>query len=79
MLETLDKAASRHRVKELLILTGELPEHNKGVAARLAEYGFDDFVAYVVWVSEQALERGILPHTNLGVLSARGSWPRCAR
>ena len=50
VLETLDKAASRHRVKELLILTGELPEHNKGVAARLAEYGFDDFVAYVVWV-----------------------------
>jgi FO synthase len=68
VLETLDRAASRHRVKELLVLTGELPEHNKGVAARLAEYGFDDFVAYVVWVCERALERGLLPHTNLGVL-----------
>ena len=68
VLETLGRAASRHRVKELLVLTGELPEHNKGVAARLAEYGFDGFVAYVVWVCERALERGLLPHTNLGVL-----------
>jgi FO synthase len=70
VLETLDRAASRHRVKELLVLTGELPEHNKGVAARLAEHGFDDFVAYVVWVCERALERGLLPHTNLGVLAS---------
>jgi FO synthase len=69
VLETLDKAG-RHRVKELLVLTGELPEHNRGVAAKLAEYGFADFVGYVVWVCERALERGLLPHTNLGVLSA---------
>jgi FO synthase len=68
VLETLDRAASRHRVKELLVLTGELPEHNRGVAARLAEYGFNDFVGYVAWVCERALERGLLPHTNLGVL-----------
>ena len=66
----LDTAARRHRVKELLVLTGEKPEVNAGVAAKLAEYGFDDFTGYVVWVCEQALERGILPHTNLGVLSA---------
>jgi len=66
----LDDAVKRHRVKELLVLTGERPEVNPGVAARLEEYGFEDFVAYVVWVSERALERGVLPHTNLGVLSA---------
>jgi FO synthase len=64
----LDEAATRHRVKELLVLTGEKPEVNSGVAARLAEYGFDDFTAYVVWACERALERGLLPHTNLGVL-----------
>ena len=52
------------------MLTGELPEVNAGVAARLAELGFEDFVAYVVWVCERALERGVLPHTNLGVLAA---------
>jgi FO synthase len=66
----LDEAVSRHRVKELLVLTGERPEVNAGVRERLAEYGFDDFVGYVVWVCERALERGLLPHTNLGVLSA---------
>ena len=64
----LDQAARRHRVKELLVLTGERPEHNREVARRLAEYGHQDFTAYVVWVCEQALERGMLPHTNLGVL-----------
>ncbi len=68
VLEILDRGVSRHRAKELLVLTGERPEHNAGVAARLAELGFADFTAYVVWVCEQALERGVLPHTNLGVL-----------
>jgi FO synthase len=68
VLEILDRAAGRHRVKELLVLTGERPEHNRGVAQRLAALGFDDFTAYVVWVCERALERGILPHTNLGVV-----------
>jgi FO synthase len=65
----LDQAVARHRVKELLVLTGERPEVNEGVAARLAEHGFSDFTSYVVWVCERALERGLLPHTNLGVLS----------
>ncbi len=69
VLEILDQAAQRHRVKELLVLTGEAPEHNSVIAARLAEYGHEDFTAYVVWVCERALERGMLPHTNLGALS----------
>ncbi len=69
VLAMLDQAAGRHRVKELLVLTGERPEHNAQVAARLAEFGHEDFVSYVVWVCERALERGLLPHTNLGVLS----------
>ncbi|HXD63490.1 MAG TPA: 5-amino-6-(D-ribitylamino)uracil--L-tyrosine 4-hydroxyphenyl transferase CofH [Solirubrobacteraceae bacterium] len=68
VLEILDRGVSRHRAKELLVLTGERPEHNAGVAAKLAALGFADFTAYVVWVCEQALERGLLPHTNLGVL-----------
>src|SRR5271154_1045454 len=69
VLGILDQAVKRHRVKELLVLTGERPEVNAGVAAKLKELGFEDFVGYVVWVCEQALERGLLPHTNLGVLS----------
>ena len=68
VLEILDGAA-RRQIKELLVLTGEKPEVNPAVAAKLAEHGHEDFTAYVVWVCERALERGLLPHTNLGVLS----------
>ena len=64
-----DRRAARRSVKELLVLTGERPEVNDEVRARLAEHGHEDFTAYVVWVCERALERGLLPHTNLGVLS----------
>jgi FO synthase len=64
----LDGAAKRH-VKELLVLTGERPEVNPDVARRLGEWGHEDFTSYVVWTCERALERGLLPHTNLGVLS----------
>jgi FO synthase len=68
VLDILDRAARRHRVKELLVLTGEKPEVNPEVADRLASYGHRDFISYVVWTCERALERGLLPHTNLGVL-----------
>jgi FO synthase len=61
--------AERRNAKELLVLTGERPEVNAEVAARLAEWGHEDFTSYVVWACERALERGMLPHTNLGVLS----------
>ena len=67
VLEILDGAAKR-QVKELLVLTGERPEVNPEVRARLLEYGHEDFTGYVVWACERALERGLLPHTNLGVL-----------
>ncbi len=68
VLEIIDGGA-RRQVKELLVLTGERPEVNPVVAARLREYGHEDFTAYVVWTCERALERGLLPHTNLGVLA----------
>ena len=67
--QRLDEA-ERRNAKELLVLTGERPEVNAVVAAKLAEWGHRDFTAYVVWACERALERGILPHTNIGVLSS---------
>jgi FO synthase len=63
----LDEAARRN-AKELLVLTGERPEVHPEVAARLAEWGHADFTSYVAWACERALERGLLPHTNVGVL-----------
>jgi FO synthase len=65
--ERLDDAVRRN-AKELLVLTGEAPEANPEVARRLHAYGHTDFVSYVAWACERALERGLLPHTNLGVL-----------
>jgi FO synthase len=67
VLELLD-AAARRNVKELLVLTGERPEVHPEVAERLAAWGHPDFVSYVAWACARALERGLLPHTNLGVL-----------
>src|SRR5437868_12736632 len=61
--------ASRRGAKELLVLTGEKPEVNAEVAGRLSDYGHDDFTSYVAWTCERALERGILPHTNIGAAS----------
>src|SRR5919107_4003111 len=66
--QKLDDAA-RRGVKELLVLTGEKPEVNAEVKRRLGDYGHDDFTSYVAWACERALERGMLPHTNIGVAS----------
>ncbi len=60
--------AVRRNAKELLVLTGEMPEVNPVVAERLAAWGHEDFTSYVAWTCERALERGLLPHTNIGVL-----------
>jgi FO synthase len=60
--------AERRNAKELLVLTGERPEVNRLVAEQLSKWGHEDFTSYVVWACERALERGILPHTNIGVL-----------
>ena len=68
-VERLLDDAVRRNAKELLILTGERPEVNAEVAARLERYGHRDFTSYVAWACERALERGLLPHTNIGVVS----------
>src|SRR5918996_1493323 len=69
-VERLLDGAARRGVKELLVLTGDHPAYHPGVREKLAALGFDDFVAYVAWCCERALERGLLPHTNLGALGA---------
>ncbi len=74
----LDEALKRN-TKELLVLTGEKPEVNPVVAERLAMWGHEDFTSYVVWACERAMERGMLPHTNLGVLSQARTWHGCAK
>jgi FO synthase len=70
-VETRLDDAVRRNSKELLVLTGERPEVNEQVAARLRSWGHEDFTSYVAWTCERALERGLLPHTNVGVLDRR--------
>jgi FO synthase len=65
--EHLEQAVRRN-AKELLVLTGELPEVNPIVKAKLESWGHPDFTSYVAWACERAMERGMLPHTNIGVL-----------
>ena len=60
--------AVRRNAKELLVLTGERPEVNPRVAEMLAGWGHPDFTSYVAWACERALGRGLLPHTNIGVI-----------
>src|SRR5215216_2752369 len=65
--EHLEQAVRRN-AKELLVLTGELPEVNPVVKVKLESWGHEDFTSYVAWACERAMERGMLPHTNIGVL-----------
>ena len=69
-VERLLDEAARRGAKELLVLTGEKPDVNPEVARRLGDYGHESFVDYAAWACERALDRGLLPHTNVGVLGA---------
>ena len=75
----LDERRQRHRVKELLVLTGERPEHNAEVAARLAEYGHDDFtVVRGLGVRAGARARAAA-RTPTSACSIAATWRGCAR
>jgi FO synthase len=74
-VDRLLEEAVRRNTKELLVLTGERPEVNPEVAQKLADWGHEDFTSYVSWACQRALERGMLPHTNIGVLD-RGELTR---
>ena len=76
--QPLDEAVRRN-AKELLVLTGERPEVNPEVAARLAEWGHEDFTSYVVWACERALERGHAARTRTSACSSARTWRGCAR
>ncbi len=68
--DTLDRAAETGCVEALFCL-GDTPETGfPAYRGLLAGWGFDGTVSYLEWAAEQALERGLLPHTNAGILSA---------
>ncbi|MHB1525707.1 MAG: 7,8-didemethyl-8-hydroxy-5-deazariboflavin synthase subunit CofH [Candidatus Dormibacteria bacterium] len=60
----LDQAAN-HRCREVLLMSGEQPWrlHDLGLA------GESDFVDRVIEICRRAMTRGLLPHTNVGLLT----------
>ncbi len=70
ILQWLDKA-KREGCIEALFCLGDKPETAfKEYRALLGSWGFSSTVEYIHWACIQALERGLLPHTNAGILSS---------
>lgn len=56
---------------EALFCLGDKPDGAFSAYRRtLASFGQPDTVSYLAWAGELALELGLLPHTNAGILSA---------
>ena len=56
---------------EALLCLGDTPETGFASYRRtLAGFGHSSTVDYLVWAAEAALERGLLPHTNAGLLDS---------
>ncbi|MGB3943658.1 MAG: 7,8-didemethyl-8-hydroxy-5-deazariboflavin synthase subunit CofG [Methanothrix sp.] len=67
-IDLLDRGAAAGSAEALFSL-GEAPREVCGFSDRLKEAGRDDVIDYLIELSELALERGLLPHTNAGLLS----------
>ncbi len=69
VLDVLDRGAEQGCFEALLCL-GDTPETGFGeYRALLRTFGHDRTVDYLHWVAERALERGLLAHTNAGILA----------
>jgi FO synthase len=70
VIAALDRASAQGCVEALFCL-GDKPEGAfRQYREELGRIGHDSTVEYLYWAAERALERGLLPHTNAGVLSA---------
>jgi len=64
----LDRASATGCVEALFCL-GDTPETGFGAYRRLLSgWGFSSTVDYLEWAARMALDRGLLPHTNAGIL-----------
>lgn len=64
----LDQASASGCVEALFCL-GDSPETGFGAYRRLlSSWGFASTVDYLEWAGRAALDRGLLPHTNAGIL-----------
>lgn len=66
--DVLDKGREQGVVEALLCL-GDTPEVSfRDYHQKLATFGHESTVDYLYRIAEEALERGLLPHTNAGIL-----------
>jgi FO synthase subunit 1 len=68
VLRTLDAGAALG-CTEALFTFGERPGAVPGFSAELGKIGYTDILDYVYDLSLAAIERGLLPHTNAGILT----------
>lgn len=70
-IEDTFRAGSRQGCIEALLCLGDTPETAfPTYRAALSEFGHGSTVDYLVWASQRALDLGLLPHTNAGILSS---------
>ncbi len=68
VIETLDQGRDLGCTEALFCL-GDSPDQFLSYRELVSGWGFADTTEYLIWSGERALERGILPHTNAGILS----------
>ncbi|MEN9735273.1 MAG: hypothetical protein RLZ45_3268 [Verrucomicrobiota bacterium] len=69
-LERLLRRAVQQGATEVLFLSGEIPESMPHIRQELESRGFRDFIDFAQRACERALELQLLPHCNLGAMSA---------
>ncbi|HJJ70785.1 MAG TPA: 7,8-didemethyl-8-hydroxy-5-deazariboflavin synthase subunit CofG, partial [Methanocorpusculum sp.] len=65
---TLDRGAE-FSCTEALFTFGERPELERGFNAHLQKIGYDSILDYCYDMSKYALSKGILPHSNVGIIN----------
>lgn len=63
------KSARTNGATELLIMSGEAVESSHAIRRALNEYGFANYIEYLIAVAQLALAHDLLPHINIGNLS----------
>ena len=63
----LDRAKGT-QCSEVLVISGERVNDLGSIQEELCRLGFGSFVDYAVAVGQRILQRGLLPHTNIGTL-----------
>lgn len=71
-IERLLRLGAESGCTEALFILGErAQEASSAIGELLASWGYQDMVQYLVRMAETALQHGLLPHTNAGVLTRK--------